>query len=402
MNIAMDLIREALLGGEGGGGGGGGGGESQLGKYDADVMLFDFDGTIIKTYTKAEFLALDAYPDYPTHKNLTGKKWTYSLADAKTYVTNNMFLDIGAVYETTDGTTMVEYYGDVDNFEAGLTFLSSQSNNAVIDWGDGTVETKGSTAKTTYTHTYAQAGPYTCTISVTAGTITLSGAQYNGGFGALKEAYSVHKVFIGKDVLLGNYALSYCHNLEAVMIPEGTGIGGKSYMFSNDVKLKHITIPTDVTTLGSSAIASIGIESICVPKGLTSYGSSSMTALNRLNRITHPATLSSVPTMTSLASCRRAVLPEGITSITGNTFSNSDCLDYFILPSTITNMGPCLGGCRPVIEVHLKPTTPPTISGNQFNFQGGTPTVIYVPAESLDAYKTATGFSQYASVMVGE
>ena len=401
MNIAMDLIREALLGGSGGGGGGGGGGADQLGHYDADVMLFDFDGTIIKTYTKAEFLALDAYPDYPTHKNLTGSKWTYSLADAKTYVTNNRFLDIGAVYETTDKSTVVEYYGDIDNFTVRLAFASSANNNAVIDWGDGTVETKGSTTKTAYTHTYAQAGPYTCTVKVSTGTITFSGASNDGAFGNNSSGYFVKKIYLGENAKLGNYGLPYLVNLEAVMIPEGSDIGGKTYMFSNDVKLKHITIPPDVTSLGSSSISTLGIESICAPKGMTTFGSSSMTGLNRLNRMTHPATLTTVPTMSGCTSLRVAVVPDGITATSGNSFSQSMALRYFSLGSTVTSTGAILQGCRPATEIHFKPTTPPTIGGT-FNQNGSTPEVIYVPAASLDAYKAASGLSQFASVMVGE
>jgi hypothetical protein len=50
---------------------------------------------------------------------------------------------------------------------------------------------------------------------------------------------------------------------------------------------------------------------------------------------------------------------------------------------------------------YIMPTTPPTIQSNTFrNIQSDC--VIHVPAESLEAYKTATYWSTHASKMVGE
>ena len=50
--------------------------------------------------------------------------------------------------------------------------------------------------------------------------------------------------------------------------------------------------------------------------------------------------------------------------------------------------------CSRLTSVTIKATTPPTLTSGAFNDTNNCP--IYVPAESVDAYKTATNWSAYA------
>ena len=49
-----------------------------------DVNFYDYDGSIVASYTAAEFAELTAMPNNPTHTGLTSQGWTWSLSDAKT------------------------------------------------------------------------------------------------------------------------------------------------------------------------------------------------------------------------------------------------------------------------------------------------------------------------------
>ena len=51
--------------------------------------------------------------------------------------------------------------------------------------------------------------------------------------------------------------------------------------------------------------------------------------------------------------------------------------------------------CSRLASVTIKATTPPTLASDAFNNTNNCP--IYVPAESVDAYKTATNWSKYAN-----
>ena len=77
---------------------GGGGGSAS----DA-VRFFDYDGTILYSYSASDFAALTAMPSNPTHTGLTSQGWNWTLADAKAQVTAMGSCDIGQMYVTSDG-----------------------------------------------------------------------------------------------------------------------------------------------------------------------------------------------------------------------------------------------------------------------------------------------------------
>jgi hypothetical protein len=60
-----------------------------------DVTFYDYDGTILYSYSAADFANLSALPANPTHRGLTAQGWNWSLADAKTYVAAHGKLNIG-------------------------------------------------------------------------------------------------------------------------------------------------------------------------------------------------------------------------------------------------------------------------------------------------------------------
>ena len=63
------------------GGGSGGGTTGSVGLKD--VNFYDYDGTIVASYTLAEAQALTALPDGPTHDGLTFQVWNYTLEKVK-------------------------------------------------------------------------------------------------------------------------------------------------------------------------------------------------------------------------------------------------------------------------------------------------------------------------------
>jgi len=92
----------------------------------------------------------------------------------------------------------------------------------------------------------------------------------------------------------------------------------------------------------------------------------------------------------------------GITSIGERAFYNCYNIDEIILPSTITSIGDYAFNTGDYAPFTLKiyATTPPPIASNVFNSTAKNYlTKIYVPAASLDAYKTATNWSVYANYM---
>lgn len=89
------------------------------------------------------------------------------------------------------------------------------------------------------------------------------------------------------------------------------------------------------------------------------------------------------------------VIPETITSIGNAAFSgNNNNLKQITIGSGITSIGnQATTNSNAIQSITIKATTPPTIS--ELTWQNTT-CPIYVPAESVDAYKTATNWSSYA------
>lgn len=95
------------------------------------------------------------------------------------------------------------------------------------------------------------------------------------------------------------------------------------------------------------------------------------------------------------------VIPDSVTSIGNTAFGNSYSLRTIEIGSGITSIGDGAfkryTGATGVLEsVTIKAVTPPTAGSSIFSNQN-TAFVIYVPTESVEAYKVASGWSTYAS-----
>ena len=69
-----------------------------------DITFYDYDGTIVTSWTLEELATKTALPDYPSHEGLTCQGWNWSLDDLKT---TNRKMNVGAMYITDDGKTRI-------------------------------------------------------------------------------------------------------------------------------------------------------------------------------------------------------------------------------------------------------------------------------------------------------
>ena len=96
-----------------------------------------------------------------------------------------------------------------------------------------------------------------------------------------------------------------------------------------------------------------------------------------------------------LSNCkiRHYELPDIVTSLANIFFENDPCVGDFVIPERIVSMGSNIFSGTGNIKIHMESAVPPTLSGSLGS--NCFPT-IYVPVGSIEAYKTATNWSNYA------
>ena len=95
-------------------------------------------------------------------------------------------------------------------------------------------------------------------------------------------------------------------------------------------------------------------------------------------------------------------IPNSVTTIGDYAFSYCTNLTSVTIPDSVTTIGNyAFYHCISLTSVYCKATTPPTLNGSSVFDDNGTGRKIYVPYQSLDAYKTATNWSEYADDIVG-
>ena len=96
-------------------------------------------------------------------------------------------------------------------------------------------------------------------------------------------------------------------------------------------------------------------------------------------------------------------VPDSVETIGVHAFTNVGGLESVTIGSGVTEIGDCaFEDCDNIDMFRILATTPPTITATLFGSSSGEgptmpPCTIYVPEESVDTYKSATGWSVYAA-----
>ena len=389
--------------------GGGGGSTSDVAMKD--VNFYDYDGTLVASYTLAEAQALTALPDDPTHDGLTFQGWNWSLEKIHA-LTRPM--NVGAMYITDDGATRLHIrIATIGRMIVPLYIFQTVANGVTIDWGEGSVtETLAGTVEVNTSHTYAEPGDYTislmpedgCTLSFGEGTSSYCVMGTPGNNGRV-YCNMLQEVYIGKNVTsISNNAFQSCSSLASITIPDGvTSIG--TYAFQYCYSLVSITIPDGVTSIGDHTFQNCSsLTSITIPDGVTSIRSSAFQYCYSLASITIPDGVTSISS-NAFQHCyvlSRIAIPDGVKYIDSAAFANCYSLASITIPDSITYINSStFANCYGMRYYDFSACTdiPSLLKTNAFN---GIPSdcQMLIPAALYDEWSAATSWATYASYMV--
>ena len=262
--------------------------------------------------------------------------------------------------------------------------------------------------------------------------VTIPSSVTSIGSNTFQYCQSLASITIPSGVTsIGSNAFSYCHSLASLTIPSSvTSIGNTTFQYC--YSLASVTIPSSVTSIGSGAFSYCYIlTSVTIPSGVTSIGTNVFNYCYSLTSVTIPSSVTSigVSAFSYCYSLAHITIPSGVTSIGSSAFQNCYSLASITIPSTVTSIGGsafygcyaltsitipstvtsigngAFQNCYGVSEYHFQSTSVPTGGTTMFDYNSSD-CVIYVPYSAdhsiLEAYKTATNWSTYASKMQEE
>lgn len=172
---------------------------------------------------------------------------------------------------------------------------------------------------------------------------------------------------------IGNSAFNGCHGLTIVDLKDGvTSIGNEAFYGCESIE--NINIPNTVTNIGTSAFYQCyKLKNVTIGSGITSINNSTFMRCTGLTSVT---------------------IPNTVTNIGGSAFFICSGLTSLTIGSGVTNIdGDAFWFCKSLTNITCLAITPPTLGYQAFYQTNNCP--IYVPSESVNAYKSASDWSDY-------
>ena len=186
------------------------------------------------------------------------------------------------------------------------------------------------------------------------------------------------------DVIISNT----CNNGQGIIVLDAPLTEIEWAAFADCTSLISIVLPDCVTYIGDLVFHNCtSLTSIAIPDSVTGIGSSAFECCDSLTSIT---------------------IPDNVKEIGSQAFSNCSSLTSVTIGNSVTKIDwSPFDACWSLKRVYCKATTPPILDnrgslfGEVFGEEEDIVCTIYVPRNSVEAYKAASGWRQYASSIVG-
>ena len=401
------------------------------------VRFFDYDGTLLYSYSLEELQGMAALPELPAREGLVCQGWNWSLEGLKAV---NREMNAAAVYITDDGATRLYVHLEKDNLDPVVSFSQSVPGGVQVDWGDGSMPeaSPGETGKVTIVHSYENSGDYLVRILPEDGCmITLAGTSKGGGeifsagesslFANMKHSSAVRKAELGKNIeLLDAYCFYGFSGMESISIPADTGGIGRG-AFRECRSLRFAGLPETMDSIQQETFKDCsGMRHVSLPDGILSIPGDVFSSCTDLMEITLPDCVETLGGMSFVgcSSFRSVYLPQKVSSMGNYIFKDDKILEGITIPESTREIPPyfitgcylvtevvipywveklsayAFYGCQSIRDYYFMPETPPVLNGT--SVLGGIQTYckIHVPKGCLEAYQTASNWSNYADYMV--
>lgn len=197
---------------------------------------------------------------------------------------------------------------------------------------------------------------------------------------------NVRDIAFSSIISVGTYTFSGCHNIRNIDLPECTTINENAFY-----QCRRSGTPASSNVFNLPKCTNIGVN------GFYEFG---FTNQNLVINLPECTTLSNGAFRAVSAqygmNVKEVNLPK-IQTIGDRAFQRAT-IETFKIGDTVTALGTSVFTTANITNLYCYATTPPTV-GTNLAGSDGIITHIYVPAASVAAYKAASGWSAYASVI---
>lgn len=258
--LGLDEMPTEILSIDGGGGG-------DVPNPDDHLLLVDWDGTLLYSYTYEDAQLISEFPDPPVHEGLTFQSWNWSEVIAKTWLQNHKGaqLKVGAIYTPTDGQ-------DHNYWRSSRLSASNQiymQHRATTSIGN-----------------YAFINYHSLT------SISLPNGLTSVGTSAFGDCYSLTTVsFPNSLTTIGDYAFNHCYSLTTVSLPNSL-ISIGDYAFQHCLSLTYISLPNSLISIGDHTFYNcVSLTAISLSNSLATIGGYAFANCPSLYKIDIPASV---------------------------------------------------------------------------------------------------------------
>ena len=296
------------------------------------------------------------------------------------------------------------------NINATISGSCGDNVNYTLDTSTGVLKISGTGAMKNYTvnnGTYPWFGSrgYIKSIEITNGvtsigikafewcdnltSVTIPNSVTSIGENAFIGCYNLTFIDIPSSIeSIGYDAFKYCSVITSVDIKDIEAWCGIKFsspcsnplyyahnIFMNGKKIKDLTIPDGVTSIGNYAFCSCsGLTSIIIPNSVTSIGENAFSSCSGLTSLDIPNSVTSIGSsaFSGCSGLTSVTIPNSVTSIGGYAFSGCSGLNSVIIGSSVKSIGGYLFYSNKPAKVIWLTNTPPK------NYTSAQGTVNYV------------------------
>jgi hypothetical protein len=222
---------------------------------------------------------------------------------------------------------------------------------------------------------------------------------------------------------IGMHAFANCSSIENIEIPNSVNMIGMS-AFSDCSSLLNVKIPNGITVIEDSTFSNCtSLASVLIPDSVVKIDNSAFNNCKAINCLTLPYSITSfegIPFSRCggevIVNCNtvrnkpydnvgvfeessftKVTIGDNVTNIGIKAFYNLNLLECITIGENVVLIDTdAIYSWKALTSIYCKAIIPPTMKSSI-----GSKALIYVPIESVDAYKSAEGWSQYADQIVG-